>query len=62
MTGFVFCSGLSYVLYKAKGVESEAFKLGIAGSVATMLCETNFHIVDTVNTRMKVYSGDTNSV
>lgn len=59
---FIFCSGYLAACYKAKSIESEALRLGIAGSVACMLCESSFHVIDTVNTRMKVYSGDANAV
>lgn len=61
MVGAIFCSGYSLVCCRAKSQESEALRLGIAGSLANMLCETNFHVIDTINTRMKVRSGDQNA-
>jgi len=33
---------------------SESMRLGVAGSVAMMIMEVAFHVVDTVNIRSKV--------
>ena len=33
---------------------SEAIRLGAVGSIVNVICETGFHIVDTVNIKSKV--------
>lgn len=61
MIAITFCTGYSALCYHSRDVNSEAFRLAIAGSIATMLCECAFHIMDTVNIRMKVKTGDKNA-
>lgn len=56
--GSLFCTGYGTLCYNSRGIKSEAFRLGIAGSIATLVCECVFHIMDTVNIRMKVKTGD----
>ena len=58
---FIFSSFIvSYfaLCYKSTTVRSESFRLGVAGSLATLVCDSAFHIMDTVNIRMKVLEGD----
>lgn len=52
--GLLFGSGYVYFCKSTTNHPSEAIRLGVAGSIANMLCETIFHIVDTVNIRSKV--------
>ena len=57
LVGIAFTSGYMAVCYRCKGLNSEAVRLGIAGSIATMVCDCVFHIMDTVNIRMKAKTG-----
>ena len=34
--------------------KSQSVRLAVAGSLANMLCEVPFHIIDTINVRAKV--------
>lgn len=61
MVGSAFCGAYGYVCYNTKNHQSEAIRLGIAGSIATMVCECAFHLVDTLNIRSKVTSKDNNA-
>ena len=51
--GVAFCSGYGLLSYKAIRVENEILRMGIAGSIANIICESAFHAVDTVNIRAK---------
>ena len=61
MVGSVFCGAYGLLCYKSKSHPSEAIRLGIAGSIATSVCECAFHLVDTLNIRSKVTSKDNNA-
>ena len=37
---------------------SESMRLGVAGSLANMIMEVVFHVIDTVNIRSKVAEGN----
>ena len=49
--GFVSC--YSFACYKGRGIDNEIIRMGIAGSLANLACESAFHAVDTVNIRAK---------
>ena len=49
-----FCSGYGLFCKKMVNHPSESMRLGVAGSVAMMIMEVAFHVVDTVNIRSKV--------
>ena len=53
-----FCAAYTLVCIKMKDSTSEPIRLGIAGSIASMACECCFHIIDTINIRMKVKTCD----
>jgi hypothetical protein len=48
-----FCSLYIATCYKALSWENESLRMGIAGSLASILCDTSFHFVDTLNIRAK---------
>ena len=48
-----FCGGYSIMAYKGILIENEIIRMGIAGSLANIICESAFHAVDTVNIRAK---------
>jgi hypothetical protein len=50
--GFVGC--YSYVCKNTVNYKSESIRLAVAGSLANMICEVAFHIIDTINVREKV--------
>lgn len=50
----MFCTAYAYTCKKAIDVKSDVIRLGIAGSLAQMACDCSFHIVDTLNIRMKI--------
>ena len=52
----MFSLGFASVCYNTTGLKNECLRIGIAGSIATMICECSFHIIDTVNIRSKVMS------
>ena len=49
-----FCLTYGYVCKKATTAKNENYRMAIAGSIAGLLCETTFHLADTVNVRAKV--------
>lgn len=49
----VFCSFYLGTAYSAMSWENEVLRIGIAGSVACIICDSCFHVVDTVNIRAK---------
>ena len=51
---FAFCGAYGYLCKKSLNFTNDGLKLGIAGSLANMLCECSFHFVDTLNIRIKV--------
>ena len=53
--GFVCC--YAGVCRRLRHSKIETVRLGIAGSLATMMCDCGFHIIDTVNIRAKVADG-----
>ena len=55
--GVAFCGGYGLLSYKAIRIENEIFRMGIAGSIANIICESAFHAVDTVNIRAKASEG-----
>jgi len=52
MSGTLCCLYLG-VCYKALSWENEYFRMGVAGSVASIICDMSFHCLDTVNIRAK---------
>ena len=52
----LFTMGYYGICYTNTGHASEAVRLGIAGSIANLICECGFHIIDTINIRSKVVS------
>jgi len=60
--GLGFCTAYGLICRSTTNHPSEAIRLGIAGSIATMICECGFHIVDTVNIRSKVVDGGSSNV
>jgi hypothetical protein len=50
----VFTGGYAASLQKARSNKSEIVRLGAAGSISCMACETVFYFVDTLNMRSKV--------
>jgi hypothetical protein len=50
--------GASYGLLctKATNYKNDTLRLAVAGSLANCVCESAFHIVDTVNVKAKVES------
>ena len=59
-----FCGFYTCILYRALWWENEVFRIGVAGSLATVICDSCFHVVDTVNIRAKAItdSGNSNTV
>ena len=53
MIGAAFCGGYSWICYKSLTIENEVIRMGVAGSLANIVCESAFHAVDTVNIRAK---------
>ena len=49
-----FVGSYSYVCKKTVNNKSESIRLAVAGSLANMICEVTFHIIDTINVREKV--------
>lgn len=43
-----------YSLYKTTGSDNEVLRVGAAGSITILLCESMFYCIDAVNTRSKV--------
>ena len=54
MLGGVALSCYGYACYKALDHSNECFRVGIAGSISAIACDSTFHIIDTVNIRSKV--------
>lgn len=48
-----FCTAFGGACWKAKDLNNEIIKMGIAGSLAYTIVETTFHFIDTVNIRTK---------
>ena len=53
LVGMGFCGGYGLLCYKGLYIENEVLRMGIAGSLANIICESAFHAVDTVNIRAK---------
>jgi|688.fasta_scaffold554405_1 hypothetical protein len=51
--GLLFCSAYGYTCQKARYWNNEAFRMGVAGSLAHMCVECGFHVIDTVNINAK---------
>jgi hypothetical protein len=49
-----FSTAYGYTCYRSIGAKNDLFRLAIAGSLASLICESTFHVVDTVNVRAKV--------
>jgi hypothetical protein len=58
---FGFSASYGVACYSMTNFPVEAVRLGVAGSLANMICETGFHIIDTVNIRSKVSDSATQS-
>jgi hypothetical protein len=52
--GICFTGAYFYLAKKAIINKYEPVRLGVAGSLAHVLCECFFHIIDTINIRSKV--------
>lgn len=48
-----FVGGYSYTCHKARFWQNDVLRLGVAGSLATVVVECGFHFADTVNIRAK---------
>lgn len=48
-----FCSAYVGTAYSALSWENELLRMGVAGSLSSILCDSCFHLVDTVNIRAK---------
>jgi len=48
-----FCSAYVYTCSKARKWEYEALRMGVAGSIAHVIVECGFHVIDTVNVNAK---------
>ena len=53
LVGAGFVGGYSWICYKSLKIENEIIRMGVAGSLANIVCESSFHAVDTVNIRAK---------
>lgn len=53
-----FCSVYVFVCYNALSWESEILRIGIVGSISTLLNDSSFHFVDTLNIRAKAALGE----
>jgi len=49
----VFCSLYAATSYNALSWDNQILRMGVAGSISTILCDSAFHFVDTVNIRAK---------
>lgn len=54
LVGIGFLGCYSYICKNTVDYKSESVRLAVAGSLANMICEVAFHIVDTINVREKV--------
>jgi hypothetical protein len=54
LVGLGFIGLYSLVCKKSINHKSQSVRLAVAGSLANMLCEVAFHIIDTLNVRAKV--------
>jgi hypothetical protein len=50
-----FSATYAYTLYRCREINSELVRMGLAGSLANMMCEMGFHFADTVNVRAKTH-------
>ena len=48
-----FVTGYTGICYNARTWKNDILRIGVAGSIANMLVETSFHVIDTVNIRSK---------
>ena len=55
LVAFGFCTGYWVLLQMTKNHWSESLRMGMAGSLANVICDSTFHLVDTVNIRSKVH-------
>ena len=63
MVSSTFCGFYGYTCYDARSWDNEILRMGMAGSLANIICDTSFHLVDTVNIRSKaVQSGKSESM
>ena len=53
MVGSTFVGCYGFACYKGQGINNDIIRMGIAGSLANLVCESAFHAVDTVNIRAK---------
>lgn len=58
MVGIAFTGVYGAVCYYGTGHHHDIIRLGIAGSIANTVCETSFHLLDTLNIRMKAAKGE----
>jgi len=54
MFGALFLSGYGYTCHKARTHPSECFRIGVAGSLSAIACDSTMHVIDTINIRSKV--------
>ena len=57
-----FCSIYYYLCKNTVKCQYESIRLGMAGSIANMVCECGFHLVDTINIRSKVLTSSNNMI
>jgi len=55
--GAGFCTSYYWICKIGTTLPWETVRLGIAGSLANMICECAFHIIDTINIRSKIPEG-----
>ena len=53
----LFCGFYAGTCYSALSWKSDVLRMGVAGSIATLICDSTFHVVDTVNIRAKAAVG-----
>ena len=53
LVGGVFVGCYATTCYKTRTFNNEIIRMGIAGSIANLVCECAFHAIDTVNIRAK---------
>ena len=56
-TTIAFCSVYTGISYNALSWENEYLRMGVAGSIAQVICETSFHCLDTVQIKAKAAQG-----
>ena len=53
----IFCGVYAGTCYNALSWKNDVLRMGVAGSIATLICDSSFHVIDTVNIRAKAAIG-----